>query len=110
MLWKPTDPVLLARIICDQKQKFIRRTNRYFVDDHAFRRMKEEQLHPIFTPILYTCPIKKMPSLLDMRSLCKPTTRWDTLSNAELKNIAKLKGIKGYYKLNKSQLIHHLNA
>lgn len=110
MMWRPTDPHVLNRIICDQKQKFIRKTNSYFVTDRAFHAMKEEQRHPTFTTVTCTHPIKKMPSLLDMRALCKPTIRWELLTAMELKNVAKLKGIKGYYKLNKSQLIHHLNA
>lgn len=109
-MWRPTDPHVLNRIICDQKQKFIRKTNRYFVSDRDFLRMKEEQRNPTFTSMVYTCPIKKMPSLVDMRNLCKPTTRWEILSVVELKNVAKHKGIPGYYKLNKHQLIHHLNA
>jgi hypothetical protein len=109
MLWKPTDPHTLALIIRDQKQKFIRKTNRYFVTDHAFQQMKKDVIHPTFTPIIYTCPIKKMSSLLEMRALCKPTTRWEILSVAELKNVAKQRNIKGYYKMNKSQLIQHLS-
>jgi hypothetical protein len=110
MLWRPTDPHVLNIIIRDQKQKFIRKTNSYFVTDRTFRDMKKQQLLQTFTTITYTHPIKKMPSLLDMRALCKPTVRWETLTVAELKNVAKHKGIQGYYKLNKSQLIHHLNA
>ena len=109
-MWRPTDPHVLALIIRDQKQKFIKKTNRYFVTDRAFHKMKKDLHVQSFTPIVYTCPPKKMPSLLDMRTLCKPTVRWEVLTNAELKNVAKMRGIPGYYKLNKSQLIHHLNA
>jgi len=109
-MWRPTDPHVLNRIIRDQKQKFIRKTNSYFVTDRAFQTMKEELTLPSFPTITCTHPIKKMPSLLDMRALCKPTTRWEILTAVELKNVAKQRGIKGYYKLNKSQLIHHLNA
>jgi hypothetical protein len=114
-MWRPTDPHVLALIIRDQKQKFIKKTNSYFVTDRAFRTMKEDLKVPTFSTITYTYtyththPIK-MPSLLDMRALCKPTVRWEVLTYAELKNVAKCRGIKGYYKLNKSQLIHHLNA
>jgi hypothetical protein len=109
-MWRPTDPHLLNIIIRNQKQKFIRKTNSYFVTDRAFQTMKEEQQKQTFTTVAYTHPIRTIPSLLDMRALCKPTTRWEILTAAELKNVAKLKGIKGYYKLNKSELIHHLNA
>ncbi len=110
MLWLPMDPYSLNIIIRDQKQKFIRKTNSYFVDDRSFQRMKKDQLIPTFTFITYTYPIKKMPSLLDMRKLCKPTIHWEMLSVVELKNVAKHRGIKGYYKLNKTQLIQHLSV
>jgi hypothetical protein len=109
-MWRPTDPHVLNRIICDQKHKFIRKTNSYFVTDRAFQTMKEELKLPSFPTIRCTHPTKKIPSILEMRALCKPTIRWDILSVAELKNVAKQRGIKGYYKLNKLQLIHHLNA
>lgn len=109
-MWRPTDPDVLNRIICVQKHKFIRKTNSYFVTDRAFQIMKDEIKRPSFPIITCTYPTKKIPSILEMRALCKPTVRWDILSVAELKNVAKQRGIKGYYKLNKSQLIHHLSS
>jgi hypothetical protein len=110
MLWRPTDPHTLNLIIRHQKQKFIRKTNSYFVDDRAFLRMKEDQLQQTFTFMTYTYPIKKRHvNLLDMRKLCRPIIRWDTLSVSELKNVAKQRGIKGYYKMNKTQLVQHLS-
>jgi len=108
-MWRPTDPHTLAIIIRDQKQKFIRKTNSYFVTDRVFQQMKKDMFHPTFTTMSYTHPIKKIPSILDMRALCKPTIRWEILSVPELKNVAKQRNIKGYYKMNKSQLIQHLS-
>ena len=62
-MWRPADPEVVNKIVCEMKHKFIRHTNKIFAPDKAFLRMKEEQSIPRFTPILYTVPPKNKVSI-----------------------------------------------
>jgi hypothetical protein len=107
-MWRPADPLLIARIVCDQKQKFIRRTNRVFVPDPKFLQMKKEQLVETYSPMVYTVPATmKRICLKEMRSLCGEDLTKSTL--VQLRKIAQEMGVKGYYKYNKTQLIESIH-
>lgn len=105
-MWRPADPDVVRRIVCDQKQKFIRRANRVFVTDDAFLRMKQEQLVERYTPIVYTIPSSmKRIDMGVMRTMCTPL---ESLTVIELRKLAHEKGVKGYYKYTKSDLIQSI--
>jgi hypothetical protein len=105
-MWRPTPPDVLNRIICDQKQKFIKRANKVFCPDPKFRQMKKDQLIETYTPIIYTVPVKLvMPNMTAMRSFCITLEDYTVI---QLRKIAQERGVKGYYKYNKSELIQSL--
>jgi hypothetical protein len=111
-MWRPADPLVIARIVCDQKQKFIRRANRVFVPDPVFLQMKKDHLVETYTPITYRVSATMKPvNLTEMRSLCKPdlraTLERETVIN--LRKIAQQHGVKGYYKYTKNQLIESIH-
>lgn len=102
-MWRPADPLVVARIVCDQKQKFIRRANRVFAPDTTFLQWKKDQLVETYTPVVYTVSsVMKRCALDEMRSLCV-TLEQQTL--VQLRKTAQELGVKGYYKYAKAQLI-----
>lgn len=101
-MWRPADPEVVNKIVCEMKHKFIRHTNKIFAPDKAFLRMKEEQTLQTFTPILYTVPPKSKVSIQAMRALCTP---WEKGTLVQLRKLAQEHGVKGYYKYTKAQLI-----
>lgn len=107
-MWRPADPLVVARIVCDQKQKFIRRANRVFVPDIKFLQMKKDQRIETYTPVVYTVPATmKRICLKEMRSLCGENLGQHTL--VQLRKIAQDLGVKGYYKYNKAQLVEAIH-
>lgn len=84
------------------KHKFIRHTNKVFVHEKKFLKMKEEQTIQRFTPIVYTVPAKNKVSIHEMRALCTP---WETGTVVQLRKMAQEYNVKGYYKYTKAQLI-----
>ena len=102
-MWRPADPHVIAQIVCDQKHKFIRRANKVFAPDTKFLQWKKDQLVETYTPVVYTVPsVMKRCRLDEMRSLCGDIGK---LTLIELRKTAQERGIKGYYKYNKAQLI-----
>ena len=102
-MWRPTDPHVLARIICEEKQKFIRRANRVFAPDALFLQMKKDQLIERYTLVICRVPATmKRANLDEMRQLC-PMLECETV--IQLRKMAQQYGIKGYYKYTKNQLI-----
>lgn len=101
-MWRPADPEVVNKIVCEMKHKFIRHTNKIRVPHKEFLRMKEEQTIPTFTSILYTVPPRNKVSIHAMRALCTP---WEKGTLIQLKQLAKDYKIKGYYKYTKDQLI-----
>ena len=105
-MWRPAPPEVLNRIICDQKQKFIKRANKVFCPDPKFQQMKKDQLVQTYTSIVYTVPAKLvMPNMNAMRSLCITLEDHTVI---QLRRMAQSKGIKGYYKYTKNELIQSL--
>lgn len=102
-MWRPTDPQVLARIICEEKQKFIRRANRVFAPDALFLQMKKDQLIERYTPVVCRVPVTmRRVNLVEMRQLC-PMLECETV--IQLRKLAKELNVKGYSKYTKNQLI-----
>jgi hypothetical protein len=110
-MWRPADPEVIAKIVHDYKHARIRLTNKAFVSDVQFLRMKEHV--ETYTPIIYTVSsVMKPAPLHDMRKLC---VTWDSYTILQLRKVAQELHIKGYYQYKKSQLIEaiqrkHINV
>ena len=105
-MWRPAPPEVIARIVCEEKHKFIRRANKVFCSETKFQQMKKDQLVETYTPIVYTVPAKPfMPNMNAMRALCITLEDHTVI---QLRRIAHERGVKGYYKYNKKELIQSL--